>query len=155
MSLDTAESRTDCATIQLLEWKRYKRCSGCEQFLHWSAFCKRAKSKDGLHSRCLECDRKAVASSYRRNIAHLWRYLESHPCVECGEDNPLLLEFDHLRDKKFTVSHCTSRSLESLEREIAKCQVLCHQCHRIKTIRLLDGPTWQLYQEWRIKQKAA
>lgn len=155
MSLDTAESRPDCATIQLLEWKRYKRCCGCEQFLHWSAFHKQAKSTNGLQSYCLECDRKSGARRYLRNITYTWRYLESHPCVECGEDNPLLLEFDHLGDKKFCIAECSKRSLKSIDREIAKCQVLCHSCHRIKTLRSYDGPTWQLYQEWRIKQKAA
>ena len=63
-------------------------------------------------------------------------YLLEHPCVDCGESNPIVLEFDHVRGKKYkAVSELMSwdYSLKTLKDEIAKCDVRCANCHRIKT----------------------
>jgi hypothetical protein len=55
-------------------------------------------------------------------------------CVDCGYRlHPDALEFDHLRDKSFTISECRSRSINSLLAEIEKCEVVCANCHRIRT----------------------
>ena len=63
-------------------------------------------------------------------------YLLKHPCVDCGEANPIVLEFDHVRGKKYkAVSKLMTQdySLKVLKNEIAKCDVRCANCHRIKT----------------------
>lgn len=60
-------------------------------------------------------------------------YLASHPCVDCGETDRDVLDFDHvLGDKSFGISEAVSRggSLKSLIDEIAKCEVRCANCHR-------------------------
>ncbi|MGL5719013.1 MAG: hypothetical protein ACRCX2_38785 [Paraclostridium sp.] len=46
-----------------------------------------------------------------------------------------MLEFDHLDgvDKKFNISDSTAHSIASIEAEIAKCRVLCANCHRRRT----------------------
>lgn len=64
-------------------------------------------------------------------------YKLQHPCVDCGEADPIVLEFDH-RDratKSFAVCTyaCNSKSNETLLAEIAKCDVRCANCHRRKT----------------------
>jgi hypothetical protein len=63
-------------------------------------------------------------------------YLRTHPCVDCGEAEIVLLDFDH-RDptlKRVTVSRLIrSASWEAAEREIAKCDVRCANCHRRRT----------------------
>lgn len=55
------------------------------------------------------------------------RYLSSHPCVDCGESDPIVLEFDHRvpADKSFAIADALSRgySLAAVKREVAKCDV--------------------------------
>ena len=57
-------------------------------------------------------------------------------CVKCGENGPVVLEFDHVRGKKkanITDMAHAGYSIKTLQEEIDKCQVLCANCHRRKT----------------------
>lgn len=72
----------------------------------------------------------------RRNLLFLQHYLESTPCVDCGEVDPAVLDFDHVGVKRYGVVQLAYReaSIASLEREIAECEVRCANCHRRRTI---------------------
>lgn len=67
----------------------------------------------------------------------LEEYLANHPCVDCGEEDPVVLEFDHrvAGDKRFNLGDAArgSFSLASAETEVGKCDVRCANCHRRKT----------------------
>tara|TARA_R110000824_G_scaffold75849_3_gene192343 strand:- start:483 stop:845 length:363 start_codon:yes stop_codon:yes gene_type:complete len=57
-------------------------------------------------------------------------------CVDCGESNPVLLDFDHVRGKKTTnVSDMgnQSYSIQTIQKEIDKCEPRCANCHRAVT----------------------
>ena len=85
---------------------------------------------------------------YHENRFKLWQYLLEHPCVECGEDNPVLLEFDHLNPKtkkKAIARMLTSNAWVAIAKEIAKCQVLCVKCHRLLTAQQQG---WYDYTDW-------
>lgn len=58
--------------------------------------------------------------------------------MDCGEDNPVVLDFDHVRGvKKRNVGELARRaySLETLITEIDKCEVRCANCHRCATAK--------------------
>jgi hypothetical protein len=71
-----------------------------------------------------------------RNLLFLLEYLQSEPCVDCGEADPVVLDFDHVGEKRCGVVRLAGRecSLSALEREIAQCEVRCANCHRRRTI---------------------
>lgn len=68
---------------------------------------------------------------------YLFSFLSKKSCVDCGENDPIVLEFDHNSKKgKFkAVSDLLSGhySWQSVEKEIHKCEIRCANCHRRKT----------------------
>jgi hypothetical protein len=77
--------------------------------------------------------------SSEENQLRMWQYLASHPCVDCGERDPVVLQFDHLRDKRHDISSMSRSGFiwETILAEIAKCVVRCANCHIAKTAREL------------------
>jgi len=65
------------------------------------------------------------------------KYLSENNCVDCGESDPIVLEFDHVRgEKSFNISDMvrkTGHSLVKIKEEIEKCDVRCANCHRRAT----------------------
>lgn len=61
--------------------------------------------------------------------------LKQVPCADCGEVYPpYVMDFDHVRgEKKFTISQALDGETEDLLAEIAKCDVVCANCHRERT----------------------
>lgn len=131
-----------------------KTCTHCKVEQPLTNFRVRKAAKDGLQSWCKTCNKAHEANHYANNPErrktiktntknmrdvnreYVWRYLESNPCP-CGESDPRVLEFDHLdpSTKKDDVSYLVSRSysLQTIKDEIAKCRVLCANCHRRHT----------------------
>lgn len=64
-------------------------------------------------------------------------YLEGKSCVGCGIQDNRVLEFDHIEPstKSFGIARgiADTRSWENILIEIEKCQILCANCHKIKT----------------------
>lgn len=79
----------------------------------------------------------------RRQLQQFIReYLSTHPCVDCGENDPVVLDFDHITgDKDDCVSNGVRRGwgIVRLAAEIKKCEVRCANCHRRITTRRRQG----------------
>lgn len=70
------------------------------------------------------------------NVRELLTALKENPCADCGGSFPAeCMDFDHLPqyEKRFVISQGKSMPLEELLNEIAKCDLVCANCHRIRT----------------------
>ena len=75
-------------------------------------------------------DRTAAENRFK-----LWQYLVGKGCVDCGERDPVVLQFDHLRDKRNSISEMIVNgwSWETIRLELGKCEIRCANCHQRKT----------------------
>lgn len=66
----------------------------------------------------------------KRMRSFIQEYLATHPCVDCGQTDPLVLEFDHVfGQRKATIASTSWGTFDEFMREVAKCQVRCANCH--------------------------
>lgn len=89
----------------------------------------------------------------RRNVEKMLKYLEDKQCVDCGERDPLVLQFDHVNgDKRFNIGVYLYRASWHWQKvlvEIEKCVIRCANCHRRKTAE--ENRSWR----WEFSQKSA
>lgn len=105
------------------------------------------------YARYQEASRKAIQVCNERKAKERRSILDeiklAQGCQECGyKKHPAALDFDHINpsEKEFTIgTSYTSVSIKRLLDEVAKCQVLCANCHRIKSFHQV--------QERKAKQK--
>lgn len=131
------------------------KCTLCKDDKSIEEFSWKNKKKNIKHTRCKICVSRSVKKHYlqnkekykrkakinnelyiKRNKDFIQNYLETHPCVDCGNNNPIVLDFDHVRDKKhgnISRMKLDSISLDMIKKEIDKCEIRCANCHRIKT----------------------
>jgi hypothetical protein len=75
----------------------------------------------------------------QKSLARQWVYeykLNNSVCVDCGVDYPPhVLDFDHVGNKSFGISRALQNgtSLDKIKNEIKKCEIVCSNCHRIRT----------------------
>ncbi len=131
-----------------------KKCNTCKFEKPVGHFGNRAASKDGLAGWCKQCKqaydlayyvakdrRSAIAANTKQRMheikVYVWNYLLAHPCVDCGESDPVVLEFDHKdpSTKLRSIAEMVAGrfGLNKIRAEIAKCEVRCANCHRRKT----------------------
>lgn len=70
----------------------------------------------------------------KRNVEFVQEYKRSHSCTRCGESEPCCLDFHHIdpSTKIGVIAWMAHRGfgLERIKEEIAKCEILCANCHR-------------------------
>lgn len=134
-----------------------KKCSRCKEIKSFNEFNYKNKSLGLLQSNCKTCTRYLIRNHYNRNKeyyldkthkrntelkleiqAYIKEYLQNNPCVDCGETDIRVLEFDHNRDKfiKFKAVSVMMRyryTLDKIREEVKKCEIRCANCHRRKT----------------------
>ena len=134
-----------------------KRCGKCGEYKSSEEFSWRSKARGTRNSYCYPCQRDFCKEHYARNkprhnrrrLGNNWKYiarnreyitayLKEHPCIDCGESDPIILEFDHVGGDKEAELSVLVRSgcrLHRIQAEILKCVVRCANCHRRKTAK--------------------
>ncbi len=128
---------TKCGTLKPLaqfhlrgEGRRHSQCNACKAFatkLHYQrnkeAYVRRAKAR-----------KSALKDDFRKLVDDL----KSHPCGDCGHSfPPFVMDFDH-REGELKIDNVANlvaspHSMKKLLEEIAKCDLVCANCHRIRT----------------------
>jgi len=133
-----------------------KKCNHCQRYKDEDEFNWRYKSQGVRNKCCRDCQHKFNKAYYEGNAKeeHLqkvkvrtnaareaarefvYQYLLAHPCEQCGETDPRVLEFHHIGDKDSDITRLVSGgwSIKRIQMEIDKCQVLCANCHRKVTV---------------------
>lgn len=109
--------------------KRQKHCRDCMSVFNKASYAKKGdKEKRQIYENRVK--RQTDAKQF------VWDYLTAHPCVDCGETDPVILQFDHVRGKKkkdVSTMIQDGYSVEAIKEEIEKCLVRCANCHLRKT----------------------
>jgi hypothetical protein len=71
---------------------------------------------------------------------YLEEYKRSKVCTDCGISGnkfPEILDFDHIGEKKFQIGSWRKSvlSVEKIQIEMKKCEIVCANCHRIRTVK--------------------
>lgn len=142
-------------SVSSADYTSMKTCTLCKQLKPEADFSWRSKAKGTRTSRCKPClatlsknhyqtnksmylakAKKWNAKNFEINCNNLLTYFETHHCIDCGNDEPEVLDFDHREPslKSFSVvDKLRTSPWASLLREIEKCDVRCANCHRKKT----------------------
>lgn len=146
--------------------RHMKKCKRCNETKSLSEFHKNSAKLDGVQTSCKSCRKKENAVHYSKtkeqhvdkrktsalailnaNRRVVYDYLNSHPCIDCGNTDWRVLEFDHVRDaKEFNISSLIGGyKKERLLAEMEKCDVRCANCHRLVTASRLNS--WRMWFE--------
>jgi phosphopantetheinyl transferase (holo-ACP synthase) len=133
------------------------RCATCKEWLSVDEFSIRNKKTGVLQRLCKECMRPYRRKWYRkhheeqvaRTLANRLakkeaiRDMKSNPCTDCGQTfHWAVMDFDHLdgKEKESSVSVMVQNgvSMDRILAEISKCELVCSNCHRLRTWNRLD-----------------
>lgn len=141
-----------------------KICSKCKTLKNSQDFFMKDKKSGRLHAQCKECykeHRKSYSAEHYKKYGDIYRqrakirrelirrdlqqtyleYMSDKACVNCGESDIRVLEFDHINsyEKKFGIARGISNGMKwsVISEEINKCQILCANCHKIRTAKQL------------------
>ena len=127
-----------------------KRCFKCGIEKPTADFSKNKGRSDGLSGQCKICHSVMRKLHYENNKGKIlgqvkerkrkctqWFFLlKNKPCQDCGRTYPhYVMDFDHLENKEFTLSNARQggMSKQRILKEIKKCELVCANCHRIRT----------------------
>jgi hypothetical protein len=128
----------------------HKCCSKCKAVKPLSEFNFKRRAAGVRHPYCRDCGKELTRSHYRRRKRlYLDRNLRSYnerrlmviaaksrPCADCGVQYPYyVMDFDHREGvtKEFSLHRIQNATKRAILREIAKCDVVCANCHRERT----------------------
>jgi hypothetical protein len=131
-----------------------KKCYKCKQEFPKSEFYKSRRNNDGLQDMCKGCNNKRNKENYQKNPVYYKTFskeraskineylsvIKSKPCTDCHNIyHPVCMDFDHIYGKEKAVSVLRGRSIERIMEEIVKCELVCANCHRLRTFKRKMG----------------
>lgn len=116
-----------------------KVCTQCSEIKKMELFSKSGAAVDGRTNTCQKCTNKN--SEKHRNITRAanWEWyceLKDSPCMDCGKAfPPEAMDFDHIGPKTRNIGLLMGGgcSRKTILKEIANCELVCSNCHRIRT----------------------
>lgn len=133
-----------------------KTCSECKLELPEAEFYTYVrKDRTTLYARCKKCHRARLKKVYpkekknrdrrnqRKQAYDKINDLKKGPCVDCGVSYPpCVMDYDHVRGTKFkNIAKMIGRnSMAEVLKEIEKCDLVCSNCHRIRTYNRRNAP---------------
>ena len=113
-------------------------CKQCDKDLPINEFFvnKIIDGKEYRRHLCKKCHYKQTSVKAKEYATWLQNYKKKQHCCRCNNDDFRVLQFHHRPDveKCFNIADASGRySKDSLLKEIAKCDVLCANCHQIET----------------------
>lgn len=120
--------------------RRKTTCSSCEKEYHKSHYL----NNENYRNKCKESAKVKNKEYNERNLSILGDILQTNCCADCGETNPIVLEFDHIKGKSIGIARLkrNAASIKTLLSEVSKCEIVCANCHRKRTYSRLDK-TWR------------
>ncbi len=123
-----------------------RRCGSCQVERTLDMFYREAEARSAASGRkrlrpCRECQRQRNAVWRRPRQEIIDAVKTESGCADCGlkmPEHPEVFDFDHMPGSskvRGVATFSTSGSMEDLRAEIAKCEVVCANCHRIRTRR--------------------
>jgi len=148
-----------------------KFCRVCKKYKNTSEFYRRKTGprKGSYYEKCKNCMKIRGKNYYyknhtrqlrlakernRKTLIKTMRYLilaKNHPCVDCGKYfPPWAMDFDHIVSGTKTDNISSLRRFHSLKRiqvEISKCDLVCANCHRTRTMSRKKGLYYDIISE--------
>lgn len=96
------------------------------------------EQKRGYYQR----DKHLLKERYVKNFSTVVKFLEERDgcegCIECGSKERLELDHINPEEKEWNPkrSMCSKKLTENFWKEINKCQLLCYDCHKEKTVNM-------------------
>lgn len=126
-----------------------KTCTTCKTSKPLSEF---NRKRSSYQATCRSCNSEYLKQHYQDNkeyykdkqkrtkdrIMELFiKYMADKSCVDCGEGDSLVLQFDHLRNKTMNIAKCVhnSWSWDRILGEMSKCEIVCANCHTRRTAK--------------------
>lgn len=119
--------------------RQYKGCQDAKNLAHYYEDKPRISAKRKERYAADPEAALAVMAARRKQIRGAVNAHKSQPCMDCkGKFHVVCMDFDH-RDGVEKLDNVATmvaegRPLGLIEAEIAKCDVVCSNCHRIRTL---------------------
>ena len=139
-------------------------CKKCKQTRPIELF--RRKHGRSIATRCADCrgvfgkyreDRRAKWQEKNKDRIELFIEAKNQPCMDCGNRyHPVAMDFDHVRGEKYkeiTLMIAGGSSMERIKEEIAKCDIVCSNCHRIRTHNKREPGPCSMYKDFDLSKK--